>query len=69
MIDNIIMSLMQLEWINSELKRIRYGVTKFSVLLSYLKSIFLFNFMNTTTPRIADNIFQELRGLTARKRT
>jgi hypothetical protein len=29
MIDNIIMSLLQLEWINSELKRMRYELNKF----------------------------------------
>jgi hypothetical protein len=42
MINNIIMKLMQLEWIKTESKRIRYGVTKFSVSFSYLKSIFYY---------------------------
>jgi hypothetical protein len=37
MIDNIIMKLMKFERIKMELKRIRYGVTNFSVSCSYFK--------------------------------
>jgi hypothetical protein len=48
MMNNINMSLMQLELINSELKQIRCGLTKFIALFSYLKLISAFNFMNYT---------------------
>jgi hypothetical protein len=46
--NNINMSLMQLEWINLELKQISYGLTKFIALFSYLRLISAFNFMNHT---------------------
>jgi hypothetical protein len=42
MINIIIMNLMQLEWFNLELKRIRYELTRFIVLFSYLKQISTF---------------------------
>ena len=35
MINNVIMNLMQLEWINLELKRIKYELNKFLELFSY----------------------------------
>jgi hypothetical protein len=35
MINNIIMKLMQLEWINLELKRINYELNKFLALFLY----------------------------------
>jgi hypothetical protein len=35
MTNNIIMNLMQLEWINLELKRIKYELNKFLELFSY----------------------------------
>jgi hypothetical protein len=40
MINNIIMNLMQLEWIKKELKSISYELIKFLELILYKKSFF-----------------------------
>jgi hypothetical protein len=43
-INNIIMNLMQLEWVKKELKWIKYEFNKFLKLLLYKKFIFIYYF-------------------------
>jgi hypothetical protein len=45
MINNIKMNLMQLEWINLDLKRIKYELNKFITLFLYQKAIFYIDFL------------------------
>jgi hypothetical protein len=45
MINNIKINLMQLEWINLELKRIKYELNKFLALFLYQKAIFYIDFL------------------------
>jgi hypothetical protein len=45
MINNIIMNLMQLEWINLELKWIKYELNKFLELFFILKTVFYINIL------------------------